>query len=291
MRRPASRRERRPARRGRKGRVRRACRRGRCRGADRSARRRSAARRCRPRAASALRIAAPRGGWRGTMMVTSPGWRCAEKLMRGGDDLLLALVGARRDPYRAVAEERLERRHRGRVGGRRRDVEFEIAGDRDLARRRAAGSVRRPPRVCARQRPIREKSDAGGAAEAVPAAKGPLRHARIDEDLRDAGAGELHDRHRPQLGLDEERDIRPPVAEEAADPGRDVDRRELVHGAARQAARGDLGGGDGDRGEDDRGAGARRCGRSSGITALVSPTLAACTQARRPAGRGREARP
>ena len=66
---------------------------------------------------------------------------------------------------------------------------------------------------------------------------------------------ELHDRRRPQLGFDEERDVRPPVAEEAADPGRDVDRRELVDGARAASGSRRSWPGHGDRGEDDRDAG------------------------------------
>src|SRR6202521_4649787 len=121
----------------------------------------------------------------------------------------------------------------------------------------AATQTERAVALAVLLRPRQAKPDpreerAGDPAEAVPAAEGALRHPRIDEDLRNSGAGELHDGHRPQLRFDEQGEIRPPVAEEAADPGRDVDRRKLVHRACRQPACRDIGGSDGDRGEDDR---------------------------------------
>ena len=186
-----------------------------------------------PRAASALRIAEPRGGWRGAMIVRRPGWRCrsswcAAATISSSPSWVLAATHTGRLP--------MERRKAATAAGSAagggtsnlrlpvtatwRDAEQPVAFAVVLALGEAEVDSR--------------EERAGGAAEAVPATKGPLGEAGIDEDLRDAGAGELHDRRRPQLGLDEERDVRPPVSEEAADPGGDVDRQELVDGPVGQ---------------------------------------------------------
>src|SRR5262249_53401652 len=94
--------------------------------------------------------------------------------------------------------------------------------------------------LCAREAKLNPREErTGDAAETVPSPERALRQAGIDKNLRDAGAGELHDRHRPDFGFDEEGKVRPPVPEEAADPRGDVDRRELVNGAGGKAARSD----------------------------------------------------
>ena len=84
----------------------------------RAARRRSAAR------PQARRRRAWRGsprrapGWRGTMMVSRSGWRLAQELVGLGDDRLLAVMGARREPDRPPADRGREARDL-RAGRRR----------------------------------------------------------------------------------------------------------------------------------------------------------------------------
>jgi hypothetical protein len=73
--------------------------------------------------------------------------------------------------------------------------------------------------------------------------------------LRNAGPRQLNDGRRPQLGFDEDSEVRPPVIEETADQRCDVDRGELVAGAGRQPRRRNARRTHGDRGEDDGDAG------------------------------------
>ena len=86
------------------------------------------------RAASMSRIAAPRSGWRGTMMVRTSGWRSrrsrwaaatissSPSWVRGGD------------PDRPAGDRGAQARDLAGVGGERRRVELEVAGDPHLRR-------------------------------------------------------------------------------------------------------------------------------------------------------------
>ena len=135
---------------------------------------------------------------------------------------------------------------------------------------------------------MRENSGAAWR-EALPAANERSESRALTITAAGCGAERVN-RRRPQLGLDEDDDVGPPVVEEAADVAGDVDRRELMHGALGQALGGDRGRGDGAGGEHHGEPGAMTRA-ISGTSASVSPTLAACIHATRPDGRGSEARP
>ena len=118
---------------------------------------------------------------------------------------------------------------------------------------------RAEPRRAARRRPGSGRGRARSArasaratcGSARPAPEGALRHAPVDEDERNAAPLELEDGVRPDLGFGDEREVRPPVVEEAAHVARRVERHELVHGAGRQAAGDELGRGPGAGGDED----------------------------------------
>ena len=127
------------------------------------------------------------------------------------------------------------------VGRRRRHVELEVAGGGDTRRAEIADSGRH-------RRPIARGRDRSSAA--APRSCAGTRRQRLNErsDSRPltrisgmprCGAG--HDQVRPQIGFDEQREIGPPVIEEARDEARRVERHELVDDARRQPLLGEFG--------------------------------------------------
>ena len=214
------------------------------------------------------------------------GQRAPQLAVRIGDDLVLAVVRAGGDQQRAAVERGPQALELGAVDRRRRRVDLEIAGG-DGARRaergEAAGQalvLRQHQREAAEQR-LRD------AQVAPPAPERALGHARVDERQRNAARRAFQDQVGPDLRLGEDREVR-------AASDRESSARTRAHRAARI---------------DGRRAGPRRWAASlaevtvpvvsrnesdgrrsasaeiSGRMALVSPTLAAWNQARRPAGR------
>ena len=95
----------------------------------------------------------------------------------------------------------------------------------------------------------------------------------------------------PQIGFDEQREVGPPMIEEAADKSRRIQRNELMHGAGGQTLFGERRRRDGARSHKHREVLRARSRSISGMTASISPTLAPCSQISGPAGRGRFAAP
>ena len=77
-------------------------------------------------------IASPRSGWRGTITVSSDGKNPAQRAVRVEQNLLLAGMGRGRHDDRPAARHRHQPLQLGRIGGRRRHVELEIAGGDDV---------------------------------------------------------------------------------------------------------------------------------------------------------------
>ncbi len=205
-----------------------------------------------------------------------PGEGPAQPPVRLDQHRLLAGMGRGAGDDGALADRCPQGRQAVGVGGRLRHVELEIAGGGDARRAELAvtlgmgGRLREAEIEAAQQR-----GDRGG--NAPPAIERALRHAAVDQDQRNAALGAGHDQVRPQIGLDEQREIGPPMVEEALDEARRVENHELVDHALGQALLGEIG----------RGDGARRAQHSrtlfslmrsiSGMTESSSPTLAPCT--------------
>ena len=98
-------------------------------------------------------------------------------------DLVLALVGAGGDPDRALADGPAKGGERLAVGGGRRRVEFEVAGDRD-GRRAQSGVAPRVGLALREAEGEAREERLGDRSEAAPAGEGPLRQAAIDDDHR-----------------------------------------------------------------------------------------------------------
>ena len=84
-----------------------------------------------------------------------------------------------------------------------------------------------------------------GAGNAPPAIERALGEPAVDQDQRHAAPRAGHDQVGPEIGFDEQREIGPPMIEEAPDEARRVERHELVDHARRQALLGEIGRGDG----------------------------------------------
>ena len=91
--------------------------------------------------------------------------------------------------------------------------------------------------LCARQRSTRAEQRGDEVGRAAPAFVGARAHPRVDHRQRRAGAARFEDHVRPDLGFGDQRQIRPPMGEEAPHEPRRVERRELMQRARRQALR------------------------------------------------------
>ena len=161
--------------------------------------------------------------------------------MDTGDDLVLAGMGAGRDPDGPVPDHVAEIGELLGIGGRHGRIVFEIADDVD-ARRTEPGEALavlagldeadRDPR---QQRP-------SGVGRARPGLERTLRHPAVDEHQRDAPAVQRHDGVGPDLGFGDDGEIGLPMREEALDPARRVERHVLMHGAGGQALAQQVGG-------------------------------------------------
>ena len=168
--------------------------------------------------------------------------------MRLGGDALFAGVGRGGDPDLPPRDAAGEFGEFLLVGGRRRGVVLEIADDVDF--RRAEPGEPLSVGLALRQAEIDSPEQRGDeVGRASPAFVGARAHPRVDHRQRRAGAARFEDHVRPDLGFGDQREIRPPMGEEAAHESRRVERRELVQRAGRQALRqqprrGDRAGGD-----------------------------------------------
>ena len=174
-----------------------------------------------------------------------------EPAVSRGGDLLLALMGAGREPQRARPICRRSRRNCARIDRQCGSGGFQIADGGDVARAEPAqtlgllGVLRQALRKGAEHR----------ADQPGPPAPAPIRARRqpaIDQHHRDAASVRREHQVGPQLGFDPERQIGPPMIEKALDPAR-ADRPARTDGAPAPAAgllqkpgRGDGAGGDQD---------------------------------------------
>jgi len=146
----------------------------------------------------------------------------------------------------ASADRRTQDREARGVGGRLRHVELEVAGGGDVRRSKFAvtrgvgGRLREAEIEAAQQR-----RDGGG--DAPPAIEGALRDAAVDQDQGNAALGARHDQVGPQIRFDEEREIGPPMVDEALDEAWRVENHKLVDYGLGQALFSEIGGGDGAR--------------------------------------------
>ena len=156
--------------------------------------------------------------------------------MGGKDELVLARMGAGRDPDRAAGGHAVEDGEGVGVGRRGRHVEFEIAGDADPRR----AELRQPLGIGLR---LRQAGLEAGQKEArrlgplVPAREGALRHPAVDHHHRHAAALRLDQQVGPDLGFADQAELGAPVVEEAAHVARHVERQVLMDGPGRQARR------------------------------------------------------
>ncbi len=115
----------------------------------------------------------------------------------------------------------------------------------------------------ARQRSKRFNKRGDRARNEPPAAERAFRYAAVDEDQRDFALGAGQDEIGPQIRLDEQRQVGPPMVEEPGDEGRRVERDELVDHPLRQALLGERRRGDGAGALPGRRNPARGCARSA----------------------------
>ena len=126
------------------------------------------------------------------------------------------------------------------IGGGLRHVELDVARGDDARRPELAITFGMSGRL--REAEI-EAAQQGGdrGRNAPPAIEGALGDAAVDQDQGNAPLGVRHDQVRPQIGLDEEREIGLPMIEEAFDETRRVEDHKLVDHALGQALLGEIG--------------------------------------------------
>ena len=161
----------------------------------------------------------------------------AQPPVRGDDCGLLAVMGRGGGDDRAHADGQFQLPQRCFVDRRRRRVELEIAGRGHTRRAQRAVALRVGGRLGEAEIEARQQRR-DHARHHLPAAKRALREPAIDHDHRDLATPGLHDQVGPQIGFDEQRQVRPPMIEKAADITRRVERDELVQHARRQAVLG-----------------------------------------------------
>ena len=158
----------------------------------------------------------------------------AQPPVRGDDRGLLAVMGRSRGDHRAHADGQFQLPQHCFIDRRRRHVELEIAGRGYARRAERAVALRVGARLGEAEIEARQQRR-DHARHHLPAVKRALREPAVDHDHRDFAAPGFHDQIGPQIGFDEQRQIGPPMIEEAADIARRVERDELVQHARRQA--------------------------------------------------------
>src|SRR5215472_3287041 len=113
------------------------------------------------------------------------------------------------------------------VDDRRRRIDLQVAG-RYGPRRTQYGKAA-SERIILRQHQIEPAEQRiGKARRAPPTAKGTPRDATVDERQGNAARGAFKDQVRPNLRFGENRQIRPPMVEEARHELRRIERRVLM---------------------------------------------------------------
>ena len=154
--------------------------------------------------------------------------------VRFHEQLLLAGMGRGRDDDRAAARHAHQPLQPRRVGGRRRDIQFQISRRHDVA----AAQRREALRIDLRLRETdveasQQRRDRAG--DPAPARERTMRHPAVDQHHRQTPRRARQDQIGPQIGLDEQRKTRPPVIEEARDIARRIERHILMDDVGRKA--------------------------------------------------------
>ena len=172
-------------------------------------------------------IASPRSGCRGTITVSRFRKEPGQRLVRTGENFLLAGMGGGRDHDRAAARHRHQPLQLGGIGGRRRNVQLQIARGDDVAaaeRGKALGIDLRLRET--NVEPAEQRRDRAG--DPAPARKRAMRHPAVDQHHRQPPRRARQDQIGPQIGLDEQRQRRPPVIEKARHIARRIVRHILM---------------------------------------------------------------
>ena len=173
------------------------------------------------------------------MMVRSFGKALPQHAVRVDHHLLLTRMSGGGSDNRPAADRGLDRGEPQHVDRRRRNVELQIAGQRHARRAElgvAFGILRRLRK--AEIETLEQRRD--GFRKTAPARVRALRQPPVDQDQRNVAGRALHDEIGPEVRFREERQVGPPVVEEAGDKARRVERHKLVDGAFGQSALGEL---------------------------------------------------
>ena len=168
-------------------------------------------------------------------------------------------------------------------------VDFQIACHHDRPRAELAETERVKLGLGDDKRQV-FKQRLGEVAAPLPGGERAVRKPAVDQNLRHAARAKLQNGHRPDFGFGDDRQIRLPMRQEAADGGLQVQRHILVDDIVAEPV-------GGQRAEvtvpvvKTTEMDSELKYSSSGITAEVSPTLAACSQTSGPSGRGTALRP
>ena len=150
------------------------------------------------------------------------------------------------EPDRAVGDGVQHAFERGFVCAERRCGEFQIARYADRIGSQHT-EPRRMLRILRERELERPEQPAREARETAPSPERGWRHARVQQRCRYALRAEFAEHVGPELRLDPEREVGPPVLEKPAYPGRPVHRIILVGRARRQPSRQQGGCGPGNR--------------------------------------------
>ena len=164
----------------------------------------------------------------------------AQQPVRLDQDRLLASMGRGSGDKRAPSDRRPQHRQAFRIGRRVRHVELEVARDHDPGRPEVAITLRMRGRLREAQlEAAQQRADGGG--HAPPAIERALGDPCVDKNQGNAALSGRYDQVRPEIRLNEEREIGLPMIEEAFDEPRRVQDHELVDHALRQALLGKIG--------------------------------------------------
>ena len=178
-------------------------------------------------------MASPRAGWRGAMIVSSPG--CSRAIRTCAAAAISSSPGmrARGDPDRTIADPAPQRGKFRRIGGKRGSRRFQIPDARRVARAESAEPrglllvLRQAKRESLQHRPDQPRHSA-------PAPERARRQAAVEQQHRNAAAPRPEHQIGPQLGFDPDREIGTPMVEKPIHGARQVDGHELMPDAARQ---------------------------------------------------------
>ena len=135
------------------------------------------------------------------------------------------LAGMRRGggDHRAGADGGLELPELRRIGRRRGHVELQVAG-RDITRSAEAGEARGVLGGLRKAEIEAAEQGSDRARHEPPALERTLRDAAVHQYQRNVAVGARHDQVRPQVRFGKQREVGPPVIEEARDELRHVER-------------------------------------------------------------------